>query len=96
MKVYTSALLQRHADRVTLSPINSGATFAMNPTPRGPDTFRRIVNHRDDMPVIELAVDYAVPDIADFTISVSRWQGGEKVGVIYEVATFGDRSLGAP
>ncbi len=91
LELDASALLRRHADRVTLSPINSGATFAMNPAPRGPDTFRRIVDHRDDRPVVELAVDYAVPNIADFTISVSRWRGGEKIGPIYEAATFDGR-----
>ena len=84
LEVDTSALLRRHADRVTISPINSGATFAMNPAPRGPDTFRRLADHSDNRPVVELAVDYAVPDIADFTISVSRWRGAEKVGVVYE------------
>ena len=84
LEVDAGALLRRHADRVTLSPLNSGATFAMRPAPRGPDTFRRIVDHRDDRPVVELAVDYAVPDIADFTISVSRWRGSEKVGVVHE------------
>ena len=39
LEVETSGLLERHAGRVSLSPINSGATFAMNPAPRGPDTF---------------------------------------------------------
>jgi len=31
LEVDTAELLERHVDRVTLSPINSGATFAMNP-----------------------------------------------------------------
>jgi hypothetical protein len=92
LEVDASALLRRHADRVTLSPINSGATFVMNPAPRGPDTFRRIADHRDDRPVAELAVDYAVPDIADFTLSVSRWRGSERIEVVYEAATFDGRS----
>ncbi len=101
LEVDASALLRRHADRVTLSPINSGATFAMNPAPRGPDTFRRLADHPDDRPVVELAVDYAVPDIADFTISVSRWRGDEKVGVVHEAhhlrrPLFGRRLGGAP
>jgi hypothetical protein len=82
LEVDTAKLLERHADRVALSPINSGATFAMNPAPRGPDTFRYIADHPDDRPVVELAMDYAVPDLASLTISVSRWHGAEKLGEI--------------
>jgi hypothetical protein len=82
LEVDTAKLLEGHAEHVTLSPINSGATFAMNPAPRGPDTFRRIVDHPDDRPIVELAVDYAVPDIASLTISVSRWHGAEKLGEV--------------
>jgi hypothetical protein len=77
LEVDTAKLLERHADRVTLSPINSGATFAMNPASRGPDTFRRIVDHPERKPFVELAVDYAVLDVADFVLSVSRWHGVE-------------------
>lgn len=79
----TAALLGRHAERVTLSSINSGATFAMNPAPRGPDTFRRIADHSEGKPIVELAVEYAVPDIASFTNSVSRWQGAEMLGEVW-------------
>jgi hypothetical protein len=82
LEVDTAELLERHADRVSLSSINSGATFAMNPAPRGPDTFRRIADHPDDRPVVELAIDYAVPDLASLTISVSRWYGAEMLGEI--------------
>jgi hypothetical protein len=82
LEVDTAELLERHADRVTLSPINSGATFALGPTPRGPDTFRRIVDHPEDKPVVELAVDYAVPDVADLVLSVSCWHGAERLGEV--------------
>ena len=83
MEVDTAELLDRHAERVTLSPINSGATFAMSPAPRGQDTFRRVADHPDDKPIVELSVDYAVPDIADFVISVSRWHGVELQGEVW-------------
>lgn len=78
----TAELLRRHAEDVTLSAINSGATFAMNPAPRGPDTFRRIEDHPRGKAVVELAVDYAVPDAADLTVRVSRWRGGEELEVV--------------
>jgi hypothetical protein len=45
LELDTAGLLRRHAEGVTLSAINSGAAFAMNPAPRGPDTFRRIEDH---------------------------------------------------
>ena len=83
MEVDTAELLDRHAERVTLSPINSGATFAMSPAPRGQDTFRRVADHPEDKPIVELSVDYAVPDIADFVISVSRWHGVELQGEVW-------------
>lgn len=83
LEVDTAELLERHAERVALSPINSGATFAMNPAPRGPGTFRRIADHPEERPVVELAVDYAVPDIVDFVVSVSRWHGAERLGKVW-------------
>jgi hypothetical protein len=79
LEVDAAALLRRHVGRVMLSPINSGATFAMGPAPRGPGTFRRVADHPEGKPIVELAVDYAVPDIADLTFTVSRWHGAEKL-----------------
>ncbi len=67
----------RYADSVTLSLINSGATFAMNPAPRGTCTFGQVADHAEGKPTVELTVDYAVPDIVDFTLSVSRWHVAE-------------------
>lgn len=87
LEVDAAAMVQRHAARVTLSPINSGATFAMNPAWRGPDTFRRIADHSEDRPVVELAVDYAVPDIVDLTTSVSRWQGAQMLEEVWRRPT---------
>lgn len=83
LEVEAAALLERHAEKVSLSPINSGATFALGPAPRGSDTFRRITDHPDGKPIVELAVDYAVPDVADFVLSVSRWHGAEKLGEVW-------------
>ncbi|QIN80800.1 hypothetical protein GBA65_12730 [Rubrobacter marinus] len=82
LEIDTAELLQRHSEKVSLSSINSGATFTMNPAPRGPDTFKRIPDHPDGKPVVELTVDYTVPDLADFTLSVSRWFGAEKLEAV--------------
>ena len=74
----TAKLLDAHAANVLLSPINSGST-AYNPVPRGAATFssierfpyeylrRKRGNRRNA--VVELTVQYAVPDAIDFVTS---------------------------
>jgi hypothetical protein len=79
----TAALLAQHANRVKLCHINSGSTI-YTPQPRGADTFRTI----DDYPfdkwkqkrgvkdaVVELVIDYSVPDIARFVLRVDERRG---------------------
>lgn len=83
LELDTAELLRRHAREVTLSAINSGATFAMNPAPRGPETFRRIEDRPAGKAVVELAVDYAVPGAADLAVRVGRWRGGEELGEVW-------------
>ena len=76
-------LLSRHADRVTLCPMNSGAARPMA-FPRGRRTFLPISDYPFDESrkkrgrrnaVVELAVEYSVPDIRDIVISVSELGG---------------------
>jgi hypothetical protein len=86
LHVDTAVLLDRYADRVTLSPINSGSTI-YNPRPRGSATFMSI----DDYPfedrrrargkdaIIELAVDHGLPDIEELVVRVERRRSGGKV-----------------
>jgi uncharacterized protein DUF7002 len=78
--VDSEALLARHLDRITLSPMNSGATHPGAQYPRGIETFKpmadypwdeRLAKNRAE-PVVELAVDYAVPDIQDIVLDVVR------------------------
>jgi hypothetical protein len=83
LEVETAGLLKRHAERVLLSPINSGATFALGPAPRGPETFRRIAEHPDEKPIVEFSVDYSVPDIAEFTLRVGRWWCTEELEEVW-------------
>lgn len=77
-------LLSRHADRVTLCPINSGATRPMA-WPRGRSSFLPISDYPFDelrrkrgrtKAVAELTVEYSVPDIRELVISVSELGGG--------------------
>jgi hypothetical protein len=85
LTIDTASLLVPHADRVTLSPINSGNTL-YNPPSRGHHTFRTI----NDYPfeerrrrrglanaLVELAVDYSVPDLLDHVVTVERRRGAE-------------------
>lgn len=71
LTVDTASLLGAHADRVTLSPINSGATVHDAPK-RGSETFKSIVDYDFEYwrtkrsrqtAVAEICVDHSVPDI---------------------------------
>jgi hypothetical protein len=79
LEVDTAGLLERHADLVALSRINSGAPFGGNPAPRGAGTFRSIAGFPPRERIAELTVDYAVRDVTDFVLSVSRWRGDERL-----------------
>jgi hypothetical protein len=83
LTIDTYALLERHYKRVVLSPMNSGATKPY-PFPRGSSTFRRLDNYplaemvkkrgnRD--PIVELAVDYSLPDIREMVLAVELMKG---------------------
>lgn len=85
LTIDTASLLARHAQRVTLSPINSGNTL-YNPPSRGHHTFRSIADYpfeeRRKMrglanAIAELAVDYSVPDLFSHIISVERRRNTE-------------------
>lgn len=74
----TRSLVQAHADRIELSPINSGSTI-YNPVRRGRRTFVRIEEYdfecwckkrRAEDAIVELVVRDAVPDIRDHVIAV--------------------------
>ncbi len=88
--VDTKGFVERHQDEITLSHINSGAFFGSGR--RGASTFQRIRDYpyekwakkkRKDA-VVELAVDYAVKDISEFTIRVEEWTGTKPTGVIWD------------
>jgi hypothetical protein len=83
LTVDTDGLVRSHEDEITLSPINSGAFFGSGD--RGAFTFKKIRDYpysdelkkRGKDAVVELAVEYAVRDIAKHTINVEEW--GENV-----------------
>lgn len=76
----TTALLERYADAVELSHLNSGAVHPAANYPRGLGTFKKISDYpwaaREQVstePLVELTVPYAVPDIEDVVISVDTY-----------------------
>jgi hypothetical protein len=89
--VDTASLLSQHAERITLSPINSGNTL-YDPRPRGHYTFSPIPEYPFDErrkkrgvanALAELAVDYSVPDLITHTISAERRRDGELLQTLY-------------
>jgi hypothetical protein len=84
----TRRLLARHSDKVLLSPLNSGCTKPF-PHPRGARTFLRVEEYpfadrrrRGLEPVVELAVDYLVPNVSSLVVNVQEIGGGSPPNVI--------------
>lgn len=80
LTIDAASLLGKHVDSVWLCPMNSGNTFPI-PHRRGKDTFRRFSDYpvrstgRPEKEVVEVVVDYSVPDISDHVIAVRRMRG---------------------
>lgn len=76
LTIDTKALMEVHGNRVWLCHMNSGNTFPM-PHARGMDTFRRIPDFPPNKNVVEVVVDYSIPDVAKFVREVRRIRGTE-------------------
>lgn len=88
LEVNTAELLKRFADKVMLAPMNTGTTSPMA-FPRGGKTFQPPHKYRFDMnkkkkgglrkAIVELTVDYSIPDISDLTVRAShrRFDNGQ-------------------
>jgi len=71
----TRRIVAAHESKIALSPMNSGCTIPF-PHKRGPQTFRSLATYpyhsrkrlRD--PIVELAVEYSVSDIAESVLEV--------------------------
>lgn len=91
LEVDARALVSTHADKIWFCPMNSGCTKPF-PHPRGQGTFRRIADYpykhwsskrsRGER-VVELAVDYGVPDLAKFVTRVRRMKAGKTLKVLF-------------
>jgi hypothetical protein len=90
LELNTRALVNAYADKIWLCPMNSGCTKPI-PHPRGQATFQRIATYpyvdwktkrKRGERVVELAVDYSVPDVAKFVSRVSRMRGQQELGAL--------------
>ncbi len=81
IKVDTSVLLNQYANRIRLTNLNTGSTISRKPYPpkkRGLESFQRIEDFSPFSEVVELAIDYGIPDIVSYAISVTRWIAHKK------------------
>ncbi len=83
----SAAFIPAYAESIWLCHMNSGNTWPI-PHRRGKDIFYRVPDYpvkRSGKPVkevVELVVDYAVPNIANFVVEVRRMKGSEVLSVI--------------
>ena len=84
--VDTRALVDRHSDVITLSPINSGFSL-FGRGMRGTNTFQRMEEYllaARQRGVVELAVDCHVPNIEGLATSVTTRKGTNTLETIWE------------
>ena len=74
LKIDTRQLLMRHADRVSLAHYITGSVSRFQTPRRGRYTFRRIPDYYSKT-VVEVVVDYSIPDVRAFTLAVEEWRG---------------------
>lgn len=88
LRVDTASLLANHADRTWLCHMNSGNTWPI-PHRRDVDIFKRIPDYPANSlgnpikEVVELVIDYAVPDIVNHVVDVRRMQGDEVLSIVW-------------
>lgn len=91
LEVDARSLVDTHFQAIWFCPINSGCTKPM-PHPRDESTFQRIRDYpyatwrgkrKRGERVVELAVDYAVPDIAAFVRRALVMRGPDELEVLY-------------
>lgn len=74
LTVDTRRLLERHAEEVEISAINTGSTLYVPPK-RGRQTFVSLKDFPAARKPAELVIPHSVPDIAELVVDVSRRKG---------------------
>jgi hypothetical protein len=92
LEVDTRSLVSAYFHAIWLCPMNSGCTKPV-PHPRGEDTFLRIPDYpyagwrkrrRRGERVVELAVDYSVPDICKYVRRVLVMHSERELEVLFQ------------
>jgi hypothetical protein len=92
LQLDTKALIQAHEDKIWFCPMNSGCTKPF-PHPRGKNTFLRISDYpyaewkgkkKRGERVVELAVDYSVPDVSKFVTRVVQMKSFSELRVLFQ------------
>jgi len=82
LTISTQDLLSNYINAITLTDINTGFTY--HGGPRGKHTFRSVKEFPTNRTVWELAVEYAVYKVIDFTITVEEWKRDRLLEVIWK------------
>lgn len=81
LKIDTKSLLEKYSEFVSLSDQNSGSLYSKKL--RGPSTFVPFYRSSLNSKILELTIEYEVPDIEKFTLSVYEcigvWEDGNRV-----------------
>ena len=83
LTVETRTLVEKHEKQITLSHINSGSVI-YGVGKRGKETFKPIGDVDRPRGVAELAIDYAVHDIADLVLVVEERKGNQTPVVLWK------------
>jgi hypothetical protein len=93
LHVDTAELLRAYRGRVQLAPYNTGSMHVPNAPKRGPDVFVDVTDYpfddwagrrgRSGDPIVELTIDYAVPDISSYVIRAETWADGAPTELLY-------------
>ena len=97
LHVDTSALVEAYPSRVQLAPYNTGSMHVPNAPKRGPGVFTAVADYpyaewvrrrgKSGDAVVELTIDYAVPDVSSYVTRVETWADGKPAEVLYEKAS---------
>jgi hypothetical protein len=91
IEVAARSLVAAYREKIWLCPMNSGCTKPW-PHPRNEETFRRIKDYpyaerrrkkKRGERVVELAIDYTVPNVRDFVLRVVEMQADRVNRIIY-------------
>ena len=91
LELDANALVNAYAQQLSLCPINSGCTKPF-PHPRGSSTFLKIAEYpyshwktkrKRGERVVELAITYSVPDVANYVKRVVRMKGPDELTILW-------------